>query len=81
MRGPLCGHTVREVSTMNDYSAMQETLYDSVQSLLAADPRAKAYFLTLSEAQQGWIQQHSDRVCSYERLRQYGENAAHHSFE
>lgn len=60
---------------MQSYST-QETLYDCVQSLLADDPRAKDYFMQLNEAQQGWVQQHSSEICSYERLLQYAAAAA-----
>lgn len=61
---------------MNE-SGSSETLYDCVQSLLAAEPRAQEYFLTLPEDAQGHINLHADSVCSYERLKRFAESFSH----
>lgn len=56
---------------MEPISSRGETLYDCVQSLLAAEPRAKEYYLSLDERAQGEVIQHAGSVCSYERLKSF----------
>ncbi len=56
---------------MEPISSHEETLYDCVQSLLSAEPRAKDYYLSLNEQEQGEVILHADSVCSYERLKNF----------
>ncbi|MBS6547074.1 MAG: hypothetical protein KH319_06815 [Butyricicoccus pullicaecorum] len=52
-------------------SSKEEALYDCVQSLIAAEPRAKEYYLSLSEQEQGQMILHADSICSYERMQNF----------
>lgn len=54
-----------------DISSREETLYDCVQSLLSAEPRARDYYMRLGEREQGEIILHADSVCSYERMQNF----------
>ncbi|MDR3765614.1 MAG: hypothetical protein Q3Y08_01060 [Butyricicoccus sp.] len=56
---------------MKPISSREETLYDCVQSLLAAEPRAKECYLALDEREQGEVILHADSICSYERLQNF----------
>ena len=56
---------------MEPISSREETLYDCVQSLLSAEPRAKEYYLALDEREQGEVILHADSICSYERLQNF----------
>ena len=49
----------------------EETFYDCVQSLISAEPRAKAFYMTLDEREQGKIILHADTVCSYTELERF----------
>ena len=55
-------------------SSRGETLYDCVQSLISAEPRAKEYYLSLDEREQGQMILHADSVCSYERMQKFVQN-------
>lgn len=53
---------------MEGFSSREETLYDCVQSLIAAEPQAKTLFMTLDERTQGHMLLHADSICSYAAL-------------
>lgn len=52
-------------------SSHEKTLYDCVQSLISAEPRAKSFYMALDEREQGHIMLHADTVCSYEDLESF----------
>ena len=55
-------------------SSREENLYDCVQSLISAEPRARDYYLSLDEREQGEVILHADSVCSFERMQNFVRN-------
>lgn len=52
-------------------SSREEALYDCVQSLISAEPQAKAFYLALDEREQGHILLHSDTICTMGELESF----------